>query len=105
LLELLGAQLDPTAPDLDQRLLEPCERLELLEREPLIAQRHLPIEVHERLLAEGRGSRGPARRGTATPQPDVDPQAALQPRHEHAHPIGAQEERLLAHELMGLAGR
>jgi len=46
-LDFLGAQLHPLATNLYQRSFEFRQGLELLEGKLLVAQRHLPLKIHQ----------------------------------------------------------
>src|SRR5439155_24339551 len=68
-----------------------------------VAAPRLPTELDQPVPAE-RVATNPARGGLAA-QPDAHRQLGLQSRHEDAEATGAEQERLLAQEIVRLGGR
>ncbi len=83
--DLLGADLDPLAADLDQGRLELRQGPELLERERLVAEGDLPVELED-LVEREAGLAGHLRRRRRPPGPRAAAGSPL------ARPPGGEED-------------
>ena len=104
-LDLLGVDLDPLAAHLHQRRLEPGQRLQLGERQGLVAQRDLPVEVEDGVERQP-GLAGHLRRRDHRPgrQPELGPLAGPPGGQEHAEAGLFQRRGLLREEIVRPGG-
>ena len=104
--DLIRLDVDPAAAQLDQRLFELRQHLELVAGEGLVAEGELPVVGDQAVERQQRRTVAAARlRFARSAQAQANVETRVEPWQQHPEAAGLEQQRLVAHQVRRLARR